>query len=216
MDSSTFRLEQIFGSKTRARLLGLFLQHPEQAFYVRELCRMTHCQLNSVRRELKNLVACGIVLEQESEAAQAKTLPKTALSEKKKFYQVNQSFLLYPDLRAFFMKVQILLKTNLVQEIQDKGTVEYFAFTGRFVNAPSIPTDILIVGDIHQKVVQRVVDAFQAELGHEINYTLMPREEFLYRRQITDRFLCTILDQHNVVTVDTLTALLPPSTPVPS
>ena len=49
-------LEHLFGSKTRVRLLRLFLHHPEEAFFVRELARKTHFQMNAVRRELENLV----------------------------------------------------------------------------------------------------------------------------------------------------------------
>ena len=60
-----FKIEQLFGSKTRARLLSLFLENPQRRFYVRELTRRIDAQLNSVRRELQNLVGLGIILEVE-------------------------------------------------------------------------------------------------------------------------------------------------------
>jgi hypothetical protein len=125
-----------------------------------------------------------------------------ALSERKKFYEVNTNFLLFQDLRSLFKKVQILLKQNLVQEIETKGKIDYLAFTGRFVDQKDAPTDILLVGQIDQKVLQKVIQAFEEEMGHEINYTLMPREEFLYRKQITDRFLFSILEMEKVVVID--------------
>ena len=50
-----FRIEQLFGSKTRARLLTLFGEC-RPGVCVRELTRRIDAQLNSVRRELKNLV----------------------------------------------------------------------------------------------------------------------------------------------------------------
>ena len=62
-----FRIEQLFGSRTRARLLGLFLENSHRAFFVRELARRIDAQLNSVRLELKNLVDVGIVLEVDAE-----------------------------------------------------------------------------------------------------------------------------------------------------
>lgn len=194
-----FRLEQLFGSKTRARLLGLFLQNPGKAFFVRELTRKIDAQLNSVRRELQNLIDVGFVMEE----IQPKTNSK-ALADKKKFYRVNKDFLLYADLRSLFAKVQLLLKKNLVQEIQGKGNIDYLAFTGRFVGASTVPTDILIVGSIDQKNLQKVISTFEGELGHEINYTLMTRDEFAYRKQITDRFLFSILESDKVVMVDAL------------
>ena len=50
-----FKIEHLFGSKTRVRLMNLFLEHPERPLYVREVTRKIDAQLNSVRRELKIL-----------------------------------------------------------------------------------------------------------------------------------------------------------------
>jgi predicted transcriptional regulator len=207
MPTSNFRLEQLFGSKSRARLLGLFLENSEQSFFVRELTRKIDDQLNSVRRELQNLIELGLVLENRGGAAGR----GRALSERKKFYVANTNFLLFHDLRNLFRKIQILLKQNLVQEIKARGDVDLLIFTGRFVDNTNVQTDILIVGSIDQKSLQKVVSEFEAELGYEINYTLMPREEFNYRRQITDRFLFAILEGEKVVMVDKLRVTSPPT-----
>ena len=56
-----FGIEQLFGSKTRSRLLQLFLKQPDEKYFVRELTRKIDAQLNSVRRELNNLVELGVV-----------------------------------------------------------------------------------------------------------------------------------------------------------
>jgi predicted transcriptional regulator len=192
-----FKLEQLFGSKTRARLLALFLQRPDQAYFVRELTRRIDAQLNSVRRELQNLVELGIVVERVDQP-----VSKSALGEKKKYYAANPEFMLFDDLRGLFTKASVFLKNNLVQEIDDHGDIAYLAFTGRFVGNNAAPTDILIVGNIDQKALQKVVAAFESEMGSEINYTLMPKEEFLYRRQVTDRFLFSLLEGEKIVMVD--------------
>lgn len=197
MNRKLFKLEQMFGSKTRARLMSLFLQQPDDAFFVRELTRRIDAQLNSVRRELKNLQQLDFILEKTGTPKISKRL-----SEKKKYYCVNKNFILFDDLRALFHKVQILLKQNLVQEIEEKGRVDYFAFTGRFVDAPEIPTDILIVGSIKQADLERMVSKFEEEIPYEINYTLMPKDEFLDRRQVADRFLFSVLNGEKVVMVD--------------
>ena len=54
-------LEKLFGSKTRAKLLGLFFENPDKSYYVREITRVIEEQINSVRRELTNLNALGLV-----------------------------------------------------------------------------------------------------------------------------------------------------------
>ena len=201
MAKQTFKLEQLFGSKTRARLLALFLQYPEQAFFVREITRKIDAQLNSVRRELKNLIELGLISEKTGKTLAKQGVP---LSEKKKYYQVNVTSLLFEDLRSLFQKIQILLKNNFVQELDTKGVIDFFAFTGRFVNKPDVPTDIILVGSIKQRLLEKLIAEFETEMGHEVNFTLMPKEEFLYRRQVADRFLSSIIESEKIIMIDRL------------
>jgi predicted transcriptional regulator len=200
MEIKPFKLEQMFGSKTRARLMALFLQQPGDSFFVRELTRRIDAQLNSVRRELKNLMDLGFV----NEVTPAKPISKK-LSDKKKYYSANTDFILFDDLRSLFQKVQILMKQKLVQEISEKGDIHYFAFTGRFVDNLEIPTDILIVGSVKQADLERMIDQFEESIPYEINYTLMPKDEFLDRRQVADRFLFSVLNGEKVVMLDRIT-----------
>lgn len=204
MAKTSFKLEQLFGSKTRARLMALFLQYPEEAFFVREMTRKVDAQLNSVRRELQNLMDLGVVCEKKAKQVSGKIL---SLSEKKRYYQANTTSLLFEDLRALFQKIQVLLKNNFVQEMDTKGKIDFFAFTGRFLNLPDVRTDILVVGDIKQKAVEKMISEFEKEMGHEINFTLMPKDEFTYRRQVTDRFLSSIMDAEKIIMINRLSSL---------
>ena len=54
-------LDRLIGSKTRVRLLQLFLANPKQPFFVRELTRKISAQINAVRNELKTLESLSIV-----------------------------------------------------------------------------------------------------------------------------------------------------------
>lgn len=208
MAKKPFKLEQLFGSKTRARLLGLFLLNPKTDYFVRELTRKIGAQLNSVRRELMNLSTLGIIIEKVKPVAATEPGKKVnkSLSQKKKYYAANPSFMLFEDLKSLFTKVQILLKNKLVQEIDDKGAIAYLVFTGRFVGTTDVPTDILVVGKISHAVLQNVVSQFEDEFGHEINYTLMPKEEFLYRRHVADRFLLSVLEGEKIEMINRLGA----------
>lgn len=198
-DTMGFRLEQLFGSKTRSRLLTLLLNHPEDSYFVRELTRKIDAQLNSVRRELKNLMELGLVNEID-----AKDVSEKRTAENKKFYQCNMDSMLFQDLRALLQKAQILLNKTLVQEIDDHGHIEYLALTGKFVRDLDVPVDLFIVGTIDQKALRESVRRFEQELGDEVNFTLMPHEEFFYRKQISDKFLFSVLNAHKVVMIDRL------------
>lgn len=205
-EEAPFRIEQLFGSRTRARLLGLFLENNDRAFFVRELARRIEAQLNSVRRELKNLVDIGIVREVEhatpSDGA-ATDSDEEGKQENRRYYQANSAFPLFDDLRAVMKKVAVLLNNTLLTELKEQGELDVLILTGRFTDAPGILTDVLIVGELNEVGIQKAVANFEREIGREVNYTFMPREEFAYRRDVGDRFLSGILSAKRVVLIDT-------------
>jgi hypothetical protein len=208
-----FRIEQLFGSRTRARLLGLFLENSERAFFVRELARRIDAQLNSVRRELKNLVDVGIVLEVDGEIAES-AKPQVGVEvgdsedgskvDNKRFYQANQNFPIFEDLRGVMKKVAVLMNHTLTQELAKHGRLDLLVLTGSFTDAHSVLTDILVVGELKEEGIQRSISEFEKEIGREVNYTYMPREEFEYRRDVGDRFLASILQGKRVVLSDSI------------
>ena len=187
-----FKIEQLFGSRTRARLLNHFVHNADQRFFVRELTRKIDAQLNSVRRELLNLMELGIIKE----------VVDTDGKEKRKFYQSNQEFSLFSDLRSLLKKIQLLMKKNLVQEIDAKGKIDLLILTGRFVDNTSIPVDLLAVGEIQEEDLQKLLNEFEKEVGQEVNYTVMTKDEYTYRKQVSDRFLYSILNVEHVTMID--------------
>jgi DNA-binding transcriptional regulator YhcF (GntR family) len=201
-----FRIEQLFGSKTRARLLTLFLENADRAFYVRELTRRIDAQLNSVRRELKNLVDVGIVSEVEGKiiAGEVSDEEPENKGEKKKFYRANIEFPLFEDLRGVMRKAAVLMNQEIVRVLKEKGDISLVLLTGRFVDAVDVPTDLFIVGTIEPEDLATAVREFERDIAREVNYTAMPREEFLYRQDVGDRFLAGILNAKHVVLWSTL------------
>jgi hypothetical protein len=193
-------LEHLFGSKTRVRLLRLFLHHPEEAFFVRELTRKTHFQMNAVRRELQNLTKFGCLMESEAPAESNSKGP----SGQRRYYKLNTDFVLYPELRALLLKSQVLLEQNFVRRVQDMGSLKYLALTGRFVDLPVLPTDLLVIGKVNRDRLERLVRDFERELGAEVRFTVLTFQEFQYRKQVGDKFIYSILDGKKVVIVDEL------------
>src|ERR1700689_4885459 len=81
-------IEQLFGSKTRVKLLQLFYSNPNRSFYVREITRKIDEQINSVRRELSNLLSIGIITSDNT--------------NNKLYYEVNQKYKYYEPLQQIF------------------------------------------------------------------------------------------------------------------
>lgn len=210
-------LEQLFGSKTRVKLLKLFLNSAEKMFFVREIARAINSQINSVRRELLNLKELGIILEVEA-SKESYLIPKVDSQKKfsgkfkkvkskdvvKKFFQANSDFILFPELKALLLKADFLLEKNFVNAIRRAGNVDYLVLTGQFVGMPSISVDLLLVGRFNRRKVARLIKGFEKDFGREINYTMMSRQEFKYRKDITDKFLYNILENKKIVMLDEL------------
>ncbi|MFH1632297.1 MAG: hypothetical protein ABIA47_04785 [bacterium] len=205
---TAFNVEQLFGSKTRARLLSLFLETPERCFYVRELTRRIDAQLNSVRRELQNLVELGVVLEVEGKIISTENdvepgKPKKR-SDKKKFYQANKGSAFFDELRSIMKKSAIMTNQGLVKELKQKGKIDLLFLTGRFIDNTEVNSDVLVVGAIDAGDLQSAIEGVERSIGREVNYTYMPKDEFLYRREVKDRFVTSLLQTDKVVLINTL------------
>lgn len=201
-------LEQIFGSKTRVRLLMLLLNNPDKPFYLREISRKIGVQLNSVRREVINLEKNEIVksvkmLSDDQEAGKIKK--KSKPKKYKKYYLINTESVIYPELKAMFLKAQLLLEKSLIKEIEKIAYVQYLVLTGTFVGLENFSTDLLLVGKVNKRNIAKVIRRFERELNRQINYTVMSTQEFKYRQDITDRFLYDILENKKIVVMDKLT-----------
>jgi predicted transcriptional regulator len=55
-------LNKIFTSKTRVKILTLFLMNPDTELFIREISRTIHENINAVRRELSNLEDIGLLI----------------------------------------------------------------------------------------------------------------------------------------------------------
>ncbi|MBA3046854.1 hypothetical protein KKC83_03580 [Patescibacteria group bacterium] len=200
-------LEKIFGSRARVKMLKLFLLHPNDKFFIRELSRKLKLQINSVRRELENLEKFGILISSpppiagEKQAGE-KTSDYKPANQEKKYFQANADFVLFEEVKALIIKAQILYERDFIDKLHKIGKVKLLILSGIFVNNYGAQTDLLIVGRFHKNKFLRLIKELEQELGHEINFTLMDSKEFKYRRDITDIFLYEILENRKIVVID--------------
>ncbi len=183
-------LEQLFGSRTRLKLLRLFLIHPQEQYFVREISRRIDEQLNSVRRELANLEKLTII--------------QTVTSNKKRFYRLNTKCVLYPELKSLILKARLVIEEDLIQKLKKAGSIQYLVLTGLFVGQDDAKTDMLIIGRVNRQKLAPLIKPMQENFDREIRYTVMSRQEYEYRRDVTDLFLFDILENKKVTLIDTL------------
>lgn len=200
-------VEQLFGSKTRVKLLQLFYSNPGRSFYVREITRKIDEQINSVRRELANLLSIGII--------------KSDDQQNRLYYEVNQEYEFYPPLAAIFGGGVMAAPTapaakNEAGSIKSLGNVELAFYTGQFTRDETSGTDLLIVGDVNQTKLTKFIAELEQQEGKELRFTVMAPQEFKYRQQVNDRFLSVAMSAKKQVLIDkhkVLTAAKPEEKP---
>jgi len=181
-------LKRLFTSNTRIKLLTLFLLNSDEEYFIRELTRKLNEQINSVRRELDNLKKLGLL--------------KSKVKNRKKYYHVNKNFVAFHDLRNIIIKA-MSGKDDLVKKITKLGDVEFLALLGIFVDKPS-PVDLLIVGNIDKQRVQELLNT-EIETEKPIRFSILSRDDFLYRIKCKDQFIQGILyDPDNIIAVNKL------------
>lgn len=192
-------IDALFGSKTRVKLLHLFLSHPGQAFYVREITRIIDEQINSVRRELSNMLEVGVITSDSA--------------DNKLYYQVNQRYDYYSPLRAIFAGEPMdVSKPSLsggdavgeqyLSAISGIAALRVAILSGILVKGSTSPVDVLLVGTLPAAKVKAAMAIIEKLEGREINYSVMPYEDFYYRLSVRDRFITEILNSKHTVAID--------------
>ena len=185
-------LKQLFTSQTRVKLLTLFLVNTEEEFFVRELTSKLHEQINSVRRELDNLKKIGFL--------------KSRVKNRKKFFVVNKNFIFFPDLRNIILK-SLHSPDSVIKKIQKFGMVDFVLLSGVFVDKAS-SVDLLLVGEIDKEKLESFLNT-ELEAKRPIKFTILSREDFLYRVKCKDKFIRDLLeDQSNIIALNKLEKLM--------
>jgi predicted transcriptional regulator len=204
-------MEQLFGSKTRVKLLKLFLSNPNRSFYVREITRKIDEQINSVRRELANLLSLGVIGSDST--------------NNKLYYEVNQKNQYYSALRELFTgkKPSIaknVRKTGSVTEetnsqnnsdsmivdggVWDKvGNIAGIAYSGLFTRDSVSPVDVMIIGDVPVARAEAAVSELEKQEGKELRYAVIELDEWRYRKQIHDKFWMQVMGAKKQIILDT-------------
>ena len=189
-------IDSLFGSKTRVKLLHLFLNNPEKSFYVREITRMIDEQINSVRRELANMVSVGIVQQDAI--------------DNKLYYSVNEDYPYIKPLAAIFSDKNTEGGMGAASSVSWKGSLgrmrglRLAIISGKLVVGSSSAVDLLLVGDDMSVVtIKNLVKKIEKDRKIEINYAVISYDDFYYRMSVKDRFIMDIVRNKHSVLVDT-------------
>jgi DNA-binding transcriptional ArsR family regulator len=183
-------LSDIITSKVRIKILELFYSNPNEMYHVRGIVRETKEEINAVRRELARLEEAGIV-KKESRGNRI-------------YYWVRADYPFYGDLLSIVSKTTGL-GFAIVSNRSKIGKVSYVMFSGRFARYKERKrddeVDMLVVGEIVLPELATLVRMEESKRSREINYTVMSREEFDFRKKRRDPFLLGILARSRVMVI---------------
>lgn len=177
-------LKALLSSQTRVKLLSVFLLHPEDEYFIRQLTRLLGEQINSIRRELENLRKIGMV--------------KARHRNRKKYYKADTDFVFFTELRSMFSK-GVRGENATVSTLKTLPGVHLLLLAGSFVGTHS-KVDLLIVGDIKKEVIELLLA--QDATMRNVKYSLFSKADFLYRLSLRDRFILEIVDDPRHVIVE--------------
>lgn len=183
------RLTDFMVSRVRSKLLKVFLQDPQEMFYVRQLTRRVGEEINAVRRELARMQKRGML--------------KSEPRGNRLYYTFRKDYPFYQEL------LQLVAKTSglggAIRKQQKKlGKVKYAMLSGKFIrHKPRAEgnVDLLIVGNIVLPQLSVIVREEEAKRKQEINYTVMTQDEFEFRRKRRDPFLLGVLTESRIMII---------------
>ena len=169
-------------SKARRAVLSLLYGHVEEAFYLRQIVRVTGIGLGSAQRELKQLTDAGII--------------QRTVKGRQVYYQANVRCPIFAELQGLIVKT-----TGLADVLREAlaplagQIVTAFVYgsmaSGEAISASDI--DLLVVGDIDEMALHRALSQAENRLGRPVNYTFMSQREFHERRSEKGGFLARVL-----------------------
>jgi predicted nucleotidyltransferase len=180
-------LDKIFGSRTRAKLLGWFFTHMDEEFFVRQLAPILKEDPTNLSREMAKLETLGI-------------LTSVRQGNLKQFC-VNKGGSLFPELRGLVLKT-----TGIAGEIKAelesiKGVRLAFIYGSFAKGAETADSDVdlFIVGKVSLDALDTVLQRLEKKLGRTINYVVYNRKEFHEKVTSRDGFITDVLKGEKIV-----------------
>lgn len=172
-----YLLDTLFSSKTRVKLLALFVMSPTKTFYQRELERLLGVPIRSIQQEVKKLLSIGFLTSETS--------------GNRVYFKVDRDFILFNELK------KIILKTEAVGDVIKKdltklGQISFSFIFGSFATGKETPQsdiDLMIIGSVGAKLLSSTVQKISEKTGREVNPHLYSESEFLKKFQKSDNFI---------------------------
>jgi predicted nucleotidyltransferase len=187
MRTSRGQVQDWLFPRVRRAVLTLLLMDPDKRWHLRDVARKANCAVGTVRRELKGLVACGIVVESRD--------------GNRTYYQANSQSPVYPELAALIRKTSGLadvLRAALAGLGEQVKVAFVYGSEARHESGPSSDIDLMVIGDVGFADVVSALAEAQDTLGKEINPTVYSPQEFGRKVSVGHHFVRSVLKERKI------------------
>jgi predicted nucleotidyltransferase len=173
-------LTKLFSS-TRAELLGLFFNNPEDRFYLREIARHIGKDAAGIKRELDKLVKIGLL-----------AIEKRGVQ---KYYFANKNSPIFSEMKGLIFKttgVQGSMKASLSRL---KGVKVAFIYGSYAKGAEKEDSNInlMVIGQANITELNDMVMGLEDKLKRDIDYLVFDEQEYRKRKDSKDPFIRELL-----------------------
>lgn len=151
-------LSAFITSKNRQKLLALFLTHPDERFYLKQL-----------RRDLS--IASSRLLQDELAKLEAVGFLASVREANTRFYQVNKAFPLYAELKSMIVKT-IGLADFLRESLAELGEIRAAFIYGSVAKdreRARSDIDLMVIAEVGMDRLHAVIQRAEDALAREIN-----------------------------------------------
>jgi predicted nucleotidyltransferase len=177
-------LGAVFFGAYRRRVLGLLLLHPDEAFHLREIARITDTQPGTLRRELLQLTQAGVF-----------TCEKMGNLVR---YQADKACPIYAELRGILKKtagIVDVLREALVPLSSDISAAFVYGSVASGVERRASDIDVMVVGRVTFEQVTAALHGTFDVLRREVNASVYSEAEFHQRSREKGQFLARVIKE---------------------
>jgi predicted nucleotidyltransferase len=172
----------LFG-QTRSRVLSALLLHPESAWHVRELARMTGASPGSLHRELRSLAGLGL-LQREEIGRQV-------------HYRANRDSPVFDELAGLLRKTAGLADVlrDALEPLSKRIDVAFvYGSIASGKERARRDVDVMVLGDAGFAALVQALAPPQQTLGREVNVTPMKPAVFAAKLREKDGFALDVMN----------------------
>ena len=181
-------LQNLLGSRLRAKVLGWLFSHPDEHYFVRQLTALLKEDSTNIGRELARLEKMGILVSTQV--------------GRQKHYQANEKCTIFGELRGLAVKTTGLADVLREALASIAGQIEIAFVYGSMANGEATTAsdiDLLVVGNVDEMALHGVLSQAENRLARAVNYTLMSQLEFHERRSQKGGFLARVLSGQKIM-----------------